>query len=405
MKCSWGVTLARLAGIVGALEPQSKDLNDMTDVTPANLDPAAPSSKEETPKIESAKAETVTAEVPRPTPHATEPRPAQPRAARGGFLSGLVGGVIGGAALVAVLYVTLAPKYLGNRPDFAGLEAKVADLAQQTEALGTAQQNQNQQIDQKLDQRLAASGNGPAGTAADSAKVEALIADLAAVHAALSGLQQNLPPQGLGDRVASLSATLGNLQPQVERLQTDLAAVTAKVNEPSAARRAALTLAVGTLTRATDTAAPFSTELAAVASSLPDEPLVQGLKPLAETGVPTLPMLTLRFPAAADQIIAAVNAEQDQGFWSRLWRRARSLITIRRTGPIEGESTEAVLSRVEAALAAADLQGAVTAAELKGTATEAAKPWLDQAQARLATDAAVQKLNALAAKQLANPKG
>ncbi|MDE1172342.1 MAG: mitofilin family membrane protein [Parvibaculaceae bacterium] len=369
----------------------------MTDVTPANLDPAAPSSKEETPKIESAKAGTVRAEVPRPAP-----RPAEQRAPRGGFLSGLIGGVIGGAALVAALYVTLGPKYLGNGADLAGLDAKVAALTRQTEALGAAQQSQSQQIDQ----RLAAAGNGAASNEATGAKVEALATGLAALHETLTNLQQNMPPQGLGDRVASLSATIGNLQPQVERLQTDLAAVTAKVTEPTAARRAALTLAIGTLTRATETAAPFRTELAAVASGLPDEPLVQGLKPLAETGVPTLPMLTLRFPAATDQIVAAVNAAQDQGFWSRLWRRARNLVTIRRTGPIEGASTEAVLSRMEAALAAADLQGAVTAAaDLKGTAAGAAKPWLDQAQARLLTDATVQKLNALAAEQLANPKG
>lgn len=375
----------------------------MTDVTPASLDPAAPSSKEETPEVESARVEASRPQAHRETakPHALETQSG--RNGGRGFFSGLIGGIIGGGAVVATLWFTVAPTYLGKTAtSISDLDARISGIAAQK---STAGEEQNTRL-QQLDQRLSRIEQTPEKADTSEAKLTILAGEIAAIQQTMANLQQSLPPQGLGDRVTSLSSILGNLQPQVERLQNELAAVVARQNEPSAARRAALTLAVANLARATETAVPFSAELGAVAALVPsDDASVQSLKPLA-VGVPTLAMLESRFPATIDQVIAAVNAQQSQGFWSRLWLQATRLVTIRRTGPLTGDSTEAVLSRMEAALAINDLEGAATAgAELKGQAAEAAKPWLQQAQNRITTDAAVQALNTLVAEQLANPKG
>ena len=83
-----------------------------------------------------------------------------------------------------------------------------------------------------------------------------------------------------------------------------------------------------------------------------------------------------------------------------------SLVTVRRTGEISGDTTKAVIARMEERLKVHDLSGAVNeAGALQGPAARAAKPWIDDAEARLRTDILVRELSADVAARLAKAGG
>ena len=132
------------------------------------------------------------------------------------------------------------------------------------------------------------------------------------------------------------------------------------------------------------------------------------IAPCGARGVPTLAGLSSSFPATADAIARAVtkteasqNATTDQGFFGKTWDRIAEgmsdAVTVRPEGEAEGNGPLERLARAELRLSESKLADAVTELEgLAGPAREAAAPWLDQAKARLAVDAAMETLSAMA---------
>jgi hypothetical protein len=117
-------------------------------------------------------------------------------------------------------------------------------------------------------------------------------------------------------------------------------------------------------------------------------------------------MLAARFDGVAEAIVRAERVPPGAGWWERLWARISSLVTVRRSGAdAEGPSADAVAARAEAKVKTGDLAGAVAELDaLTGAPAEAARPWLDQAKARLAADAALDRLLALALTRLNKPE-
>ena len=71
----------------------------------------------------------------------------------------------------------------------------------------------------------------------------------------------------------------------------------------------------------------------------------------------------------------------------KIWDNAKSIVTIRKVGYVEGSDVEAVVARMESKLQTDGLAGAVEEAKgLSGKALDAAKSWLDAANARLTTE-------------------
>ena len=88
--------------------------------------------------------------------------------------------------------------------------------------------------------------------------------------------------------------------------------------------------------------------------------------------------------------------------WSRFVANAKSLVTIRRTGEISGDTTEAIVARMEERLETGDLAGAVAEGDaLQGPARDAAAGWLADARARLEADMLLRDLAARVATRLA----
>ena len=221
-------------------------------------------------------------------------------------------------------------------------------------------------------------------------------------------LAADLPPAGMADRVGgldvlvkALDARLAALGPQIETMEARVVLLEEKKEDPDAAARAALGLALANLARTAETAAPFAAELDAVASFLPGEAGIASLSEIAARGVATRAALKARFPSVVEGIFDAERRAGAEGLWLRLVANAKSLVTIRRTGEISGATTEAIVARMEERLRTDDLAGAVAEGHmLQGPAGEAAAAWLDDAKARLEIDILLRDLSARVATQL-----
>lgn len=371
--------------------------------------------------------------------HAAEsevaPEPAATRAKGGNGYSNvlLAGGAgIGGAAAMLVGLFALGVLPAGEN-DGARLSAFGDRLDVLEEAAGENNGANSEALAalasrlEALEGNLAALSDAPDGAAAINERLDGAASEmddlksalgdtretLGSLQQSLSGMEARLPPEGLGARVEGVDALvkaldirLAALMPEIEKMEARVVALEEKAEDPDAAARAALGLALANLARAAESAGTFETELGVVRTFLPDEPELEALSSSAQSGVPTRAALEARFPSLAQSIFDAERRADEDGLWSRFVSNAKSLVTIRRTGEISGETTEAVVARMEERLKVQDLGGAVAEAEtLSGPAAEAAGPWIEDAKARLETDRLVRELSARLAGQLAAARG
>ena len=338
---------------------------------------------------------------------------------------------LGGAAvaLAAVWFVGL-PQRAGDGDAFTGFEQRIdaleAGAGESATQTGATITSLGERIDQ-LEKDLAAASETPDSAVALRERIETLAADIQKMASALNdtrdslrdleqkvgGISESLPPPGIADQVGSietlaraLDLRLASLAPDVQKMEDRVARLEEEKDDPDAAARAALGLALANLARAAESAGSFETELDTVRTFLPGETALAGLAKAASGGVPTRAALEARFPALAEDIFDAARRADADGWWSRFVANAKSLVTIRKTGEISGDTIEAKVARMEERLKVHDLEGAVKEAEtLEGPAAEAAASWLDDARARLETDRLVRELSASVAAQLAKTKG
>ncbi len=195
------------------------------------------------------------------------------------------------------------------------------------------------------------------------------------------------------DRLDDLAARLDDLATRTATTEAAVSAATQRLDETP---QSALVLAVGQLREAARGREPFPAALEALGAVAAGDaviaPLLDELKGLAATGVPTVADLGASFDAALSAALAPVSAP-DAPWYRRALDRLGGLITIRRVGPdAEGDDLEARLARAEAALATGSLAEAVTI--LDDAAPMAA--WLEQARRRVALDRALDELAARA---------
>lgn len=286
--------------------------------------------------------DTVTDTAPNPV---AQPAPAR-RSSRGWFLSAALAGVVcagaGGAAIYGL--ATAQPGLFGLAPQsddtqIAALKAEIARLSAEVKAI-------------------------PAPVAPDGAAVEALGQKLDAATKDLSGRLD-----GMNAALTALTGRVAKLESQPVQggvaLPADLVAQTqAAQDQAKAAEDAARALqaAAGAATRQ----AAVSQILAAVDSGATLGPALALLEQSGGTvpaalkdqaaGVPTLASLRASFPDAARAgLSAALAAGAQGGFWARTTAFLQSQTGARSLTPREGSDPDAILSRVEAALAADDL--------------------------------------------------
>lgn len=260
------------------------------------------------------------------------------------------------------------------QPDqIAALQAVIAGLEQRMAAVQTATEEAA-----AAERRVAAM---EAGVAAIGAQQTVQAAELGTVRTELGALGARA--DAVRDTLAAQSDRLSTLAGEDESLGARLVAVEARVDRPEAARRAALGIALASLAGVANEGKPFASELAAVSRLAPDTEQVAALQAAASTGVANAPSLLRSFQPVARDAMRAEAAGNAEGVWQRFTGNALSLITVRRTGVVEGDGLEARLARIEAALGDGDVAVAVSEAQaVEGPAADVINPWLADAKAR-----------------------
>lgn len=318
---------------------------------------------------------------------------------------GIVGGVVALAAGAALQWNGILPAPQG---DLSALKQEVADMkANPPQAEGIDQDTRAAIVSAQEAANSALSHADAANAAAEQIKD-----DLASLQNTVKGLQSapasatGADLKALNDRIATVERTLSNLSqtPQagtdlktsvdqmstrldtlggrldamatkedetaaiassnaqaVAGLKSDVAGLQKQIAENAGQPKIARAIAVSALKSAIDRGGPFVPELDTYASVAPQSPQVEALRPFAAKGVPTISELQTEFPAVADRIVAATRPTQpNEGFLGHLIDSAKSLVKMRPVGMVEGTTPEAIVARMEAALASGDPDRALT---------------------------------------------
>jgi hypothetical protein len=271
----------------------------------------------------------------------------------------------------------------------------MADVAKEggSVAGATATSQQIDAAEQRLDDKIT-TALAEAKTA-NAASIAALKKDLAATDAKLkalanaelgSGDTSRLAPQiaTLDDRVSKLEAMLPSLADAVDQDATDTKAAT-------------LAIAFANLRAAVDAGRPYATELATLGALSPGNGDLGPLLDYDDKGIPTIAQLKVSFEHARDAALSIAAPDSTASLADRLMASAESLVKVRRVdAQAKGDTPDAVLARAAAKLDQGDLTASVKEVEtLKGAPGAAFADWLDQAKARLASDATLQHLQSL----------
>ncbi len=197
------------------------------------------------------------------------------------------------------------------------------------------------------------------------------------------------------EAVNALAAQLADSEAQVKALADRVAAAEAKAaampTVVSGGEAATRGLAVAALRRGAQGSMPFADDVDMVAALGLAGDDIATLRPYAAKGVADAASLAAEFPAVADAILAATQAnDPNTGVLQRIFN---SLVTIRPAGPVAGTDPPAIVSRMKDDVAKGDLAGAL--AERDGLPTagkEASAAWAAKAADRVQLDALVERI-------------
>ena len=202
--------------------------------------------------------------------------------------------------------------------------------------------------------------------------------------------------KALQDQIAKLTAGDAATGNRLAALETDIKKAIANNSAMPA-----MLMALANLRIAVEGSGPFTAELAAVQALARDNTAMKNalasLADDAKTGLPTTAALAERFDrGVAPAILRAPRNDTNADWWQQMRSRVERLVVIRRVGPggpAPRDTTEAAVTKANAALKIGDLAAAVAALDgLSGDGAKAAASWLAQAKKRVAVEATLAKL-------------
>lgn len=299
--------------------------------------------------------------------------------------------------------------------------AKIDALNKLDKRLGTLEKNPDaaQVVPNDITDRLAklegtlktlvsaASEEGASGlekSAALTAKIDAVSSDFekrsSTLNSDFAELKKMLA-EGDGSQTSDNGPAVSVLGTRLDELEKQISALAARPVSSGQASRgadmgsegAALALAFESLRRATESGDAYSSQLDALAKLAPEGLDLTELTKHAGTGTETERSLLQSLPEKLREARVAVAKPAEDIFLDRVMSKAQSVVRVRRIGPVEGDSTEAILARIEARMKTSDLAGVLSEAKsLKGPALEPLSPWLEAARARLAIRSGLDEL-------------
>ncbi len=190
------------------------------------------------------------------------------------------------------------------------------------------------------------------------------------------------------DAANEAGAEAASIGSRLDTLASDVAALAGKVSEGSGQSEVARAIAATALKSAIDRGSPFMGELETFASVAGTSPAIEALRALAAGGVPTRGEISEEAAAAAYAMIGAAEAPPaDASLLDRLASSARSLVKVRPTGDVEGESAAAIAARMESAVQRGDYAKALEEYEtLPEASKQAGAAFAARIKARMEAD-------------------
>lgn len=198
-----------------------------------------------------------------------------------------------------------------------------------------------------LEDRVSAMGAG-----ASSADAAALAENLTGIEAELAELRTQL------EAVTAQSALLDRLNGDLTSLRTTVAAQSKTLAGTSIGPVVQLPLLVSGLESAFAAGRPFSTELDALRALLPELAVPAIIADAAPAGLPRTDRVVTRFEAVVPAILAGRTATSTGDIGQDALEWAKALLALRPTGEMEGDTPDAIVSRLEAAVAREDFVAA-----------------------------------------------
>ncbi len=336
---------------------------------------------------------------PKPRPDADKPP------TRGGnpWLAGLFGGAIGLGAAYGLAWYGLWPT--PPEPPVPA-DPRLAEFATAIPELETVTSTVQDELS-TLTGRVGALENA----AAETTSAPAAGTD-PAVTEQLAALAARLDELAAASAQPSDTAALDGLASEIETLRSETAATAAQLAEANqqlatlsqAASNAAgadaatirLPLIFSGLESAFLSGRPFETELAALRQALPQTPVPEAVAGRAATGLPQPETIQSQLQAALPDMLAGRPANADAGWQGATVDWFRGLVAMRPAGAVEGDSPDAIIARLEAAIERRDFAAAKAELDtLPETMRRGAEPFAGEIESLAAAQSFLSELRTL----------
>jgi len=255
--------------------------------------------------------------------------------------------------------------------DSSNMDARISTIETQVEGVSAELNALTSSVQTTLSQGGTVSEEALADITSKSAEVEGLRAQLGEMTGQIGTLTQRIE-----DAETAAEARVAEAEAQAQEAEAKAAQI---------ASNTAYQEALDTLTVQAKQGTPYTAQLAAFTETT-DTEIPEILAQNANTGVAALSLLKTQFTELSHQSIRAsikADGEADGGSASKFGAFLKSRVASRSLAPVEGDGTDAVLSRMGAALGDDDL--ASVASEAAGLSENAAAPltdWLAAVEAR-----------------------
>ncbi len=307
---------------------------------------------------------------------ASKPQASLPQTGSFPWAATALGGLLGLAAAYALAWFGLWPTTPVPAPQ---VDPRLAQFASAIPELETVTQTTQSEL-AALNQRLGAlESAGSVATPAEPVDLGAIEGDIAALTARIDTLAAPSAPAadtgaiealrtelaGLTTRLDEVAARLGTAEAGLRTLDTTVSQTTATLAEQPGDIGAVLQLPLilSGFETAFASGRPYEAELAALRAALPDAAVPTAIANAAATGLPRPDTIARRFASILPAMLAGRPADPDAQWQDGALDWFRSAIALRPTGEIEGDTPEAVMSRLEGAIARRDF---LTAESLLG---------------------------------------
>lgn len=194
-------------------------------------------------------------------------------------------------------------------------------------------------------------------------------------------------PPDVSAQIRPLTTMLGTLTTKVDGV------LNREASSKAEGRDIALALSLGELKRAVNQGSSFVEELARVQPHAPQSLDLSILTQHADTGLVTREKLRSSFSSFSHKALASQSTATSGSIMDQIMANAKSMVQVRPTGLIKGDTTGAILSRMEYKLDRNDLAGGLKEGEdLRGQAKDIMQAWLDRAGSRLGGDTVLRTL-------------